>query len=55
MRARPKHAPSRQGRLNFLSAVFIYAILAERIDVISVMHYRQLLPDDLQDLSDESS
>ena len=33
----------------------IYVILAERIDVISVMHYRQLLPDDLQDLADESS
>ena len=33
----------------------IYVILSERIDVISVMHYRQLLPDDLQDLGDESS
>ncbi len=30
----------------------IYTILPERIDVVSVMHYRQLLPSDLNDLQD---
>ena len=28
----------------------IYRILADRIDIIAVMHYRQLLPGDLQKL-----
>ncbi len=28
----------------------IYAILPNRIDVIAVMHYRQLLPSDLEEL-----
>ena len=27
----------------------IYRILPDRIDIITVMHYRQLLPDDLKD------
>jgi toxin ParE1/3/4 len=30
----------------------IYTILADRIDVIAVMHVRQLLPGDLEDLRD---
>lgn len=32
----------------------IYVILAERIDVIAVMHYRQLLPGDLESLAGQA-
>ncbi len=28
----------------------LYVVLTDRIDVIAVMHYRQMLPDDLRDL-----
>jgi plasmid stabilization system protein ParE len=30
----------------------IYALLSDRVDVIAVMHYRQLLPRDVEDLDD---
>ena len=31
----------------------IFRVLAERIEIITVLHYRQLLPSDLRDLSVE--